>query len=100
MWCAACRSIRQGGGNQRLQREDLLLLREGLQSEVRREPGSVRQVTTPATEVVDPVCGMTITPEDSVGSVEYGADVLLLQELPRTLPRRPEAFVGAATPRT
>jgi P-type Cu+ transporter len=28
-------------------------------------------VTTPATEVVDPVCGMTITPEDSVGSVIY-----------------------------
>ena len=24
-----------------------------------------------ATEVVDPVCGMTITPEDSVGHVEH-----------------------------
>ena len=44
---------------------------------------------TPA-EVLDPVCGMTISPDDAVGHVDYkGQHVLLLQpELPRSVPRQ------------
>src|SRR5262245_35344242 len=34
----------QGRGHERIQGQDLLLLREGLQDEVRREPEPVRQV--------------------------------------------------------
>ena len=40
----------EGGRDERLQREDLLLLRESLQNQVRQQPGSMREVTTPATK--------------------------------------------------
>jgi Cu+-exporting ATPase len=60
-------------------------------------------VTTPATEVVDPVCGMTITPEDSVGSVQYAGQTYYFcnQSCLERFRETPEAFVnGAAKSRT
>jgi Cu+-exporting ATPase len=59
-------------------------------------------VTTPATEVVDPVCGMTITPEDSVGSVNYAGQTYYFcnESCLERFRETPEAFVdGAAKPR-
>jgi len=57
-------------------------------------------VTTPATEVVDPVCGMTIAPEDAVGHIEHrGRTYYFCSE--RCLERfraTPDAFLGASTP--
>jgi Cu+-exporting ATPase len=58
-------------------------------------------VTTPATEVVDPVCGMTITPEDSVGSVKYAGQTYYFcnQSCLERFRETPEAFLdGAAKP--
>src|SRR5687767_11431151 len=48
--------------------QDVLLLRAGLQEQVREEPRPVREVT----EVEDVVCGMTIDPADAVGTLEHG----------------------------
>jgi Cu+-exporting ATPase len=55
-------------------------------------------VTTPATEVVDPVCGMTITPEDSVGSVNYAGQTYYFcnQSCLERFRETPEAFVNGA----
>ena len=65
----------KAAGDERVQRQDLLLLCEGLQNQVRRESRAVHKVglshATAATEVVDPVCGMTISPEDAVGHVTH-----------------------------
>src|SRR3954465_14421338 len=94
--------VRHGGGpgqgrrHQRIPGHDVLLLREELQDEVRRQPEAVREVasqralgpapagperpmpTTPTppetaaeAEVIDPVCGMSILPSDAVGHVEH-----------------------------
>ena len=60
-------------------------------------------MTTPATEVVDPVCGMTITPEDSVGSVKYAGQTYYFcnQSCLERFRETPEAFLdGAAKPPT
>jgi P-type Cu+ transporter len=56
-------------------------------------------VTTPATEVVDPVCGMTITPEDSVGSVTYAGQTYYFcnQSCLERFRATPEAFLDGAS---
>jgi Cu+-exporting ATPase len=59
-------------------------------------------VTTPATEVIDPVCGMTVTPEDSVGSVKYAGQTYYFcnESCLERFRETPEAFVNdAAKPR-
>lgn len=58
-------------------------------------------MTTPATEVVDPVCGMTITPEDSLGSVKYAGQTYYFcnQRCLERFRETPDAFLdGAAKP--
>ena len=82
----------QGRGDEPVPGADVLLLLEGLQDEVRREPRPVRQVTPVSgaghvagpedsfmpvvhpivdPEVTDPVCGMSILPADAVGHVTH-----------------------------
>jgi len=57
-------------------------------------------VTTPVSEVVDPVCGMTIAPEDSVGHVEYRGQTYYFcnEGCLERFRATPEAFLGGAKP--
>ena len=79
--------------------QDLLLLREDLQDEVRREPESMRQILTtthqhpePPEGVLDPVCGMRIDPADAVGHFDYQGQTYFCAELPRAVSREPGAL--------
>ena len=92
----------QGRGHERVQGQDVLLLREGLQDQVRREPSSVRQyLDRVITESATPRRGRRRSRlRDDDRSVRrrralrlQGADVLLLRrELPGTVPREPGAI--------
>ena len=57
-------------------------------------------MTTPVSEVVDPVCGMTIAPEDSVGHVEYRGQTYYFcnEGCLERFRATPEAFLGGAKP--
>jgi Cu+-exporting ATPase len=57
-------------------------------------------VTTSTTEVVDPVCDMTITPDDAVGHVSYGGQIYYFcaQDCLDRFRAAPEQFVGGARP--
>ena len=54
------------------------------------------------TEVLDPVCGMTITPESAVGHVEHQGETYYFcnESCLERFRAEPEAFVGEAVPRT
>ena len=51
-----------------------------------------------ATEVIDPVCGMTISPEDAVGHVDHGGQTYYFcsQSCLEQFRATPEKFLGAA----
>src|SRR5262249_53160053 len=87
----------------RIPGQDLLLLREELQGKIRRRPREVREMTAPEpataapSEVVDPVCGMTISPEDAVGHVDYKGQryFFCAESCLEQFRDAPERFLGA-----